>query len=43
VEAEASVTPAVSSMICANVFRADRVTTSRGRTVLPETFFLTRR
>jgi len=43
VDAAASVRPAVSSTICANMCRADRLTTSRGRLALPVTFLRTRR
>jgi len=43
VDADAKVRPTLSSTIWANICRADRFTTSRGRAVLPATFFRTRR
>ena len=39
VEAEASVGPATSSITWAEMCRADRVTTSRGRSGAPKIFF----
>src|ERR1700727_3255596 len=43
VDADASVRPTLSSTICTNRCRADRLTTRRGRSVLPVTFLRTRR
>ena len=43
VEAEASVVPATSSTTWTKMCREDRVTTSRGRAAVPETFLRTRR
>src|SRR5271155_4205299 len=43
VDADASVRPTLSSTICTNRCRADRLTTSRGLAVEPVTFLRTRR
>src|ERR1039457_3877795 len=43
VDADTSVLPVTSSISCANMCLAERVTTRRGRTALPLTFFLTLR